>query len=63
MRKKFKLRCDYSNDRRTGFTMFDQSGSVCGMVTILTSGVLDFLQNDWNGDIDWCGHLPKELSK
>lgn len=59
MRRPFLLRCDGSNPKHTRFTMFDQGRANCGTITILTADVLDFIANDWNGDVDWQGHAPE----
>jgi len=39
------------------FTVFDQTGANCGTLTLRNQDAEDFVRFDWNGDVDWNGHV------
>lgn len=55
---KYNLSCFDSNLQHTKFNMFDATGANCGRLTILTEDVVNFLTNNWKGNIDWNGMIP-----
>ena len=56
MRRPNKLKCHSSNPKHTCFAFFDSKGAHCGVITLETQQVKDFLDWDWDGDIDWNGY-------
>lgn len=52
MKRMFKLRCSGSNDRHT------THDANCGRIFVLTSDVKSFIADNWNGEVEWNGHLP-----
>lgn len=45
---------------QTQFLVFDARGASCGMITVPTADVKDFVALNWNGDIHWNGLMPDD---
>ena len=61
MRKRYKLDCQEWNDRHVKFVVFDPKGANCGMLTVETQDVINFVQHSWGGDIFWNGKMPEDI--
>lgn len=52
--KRFKLICTDSSPVHTKFMLFDPVHASCGLITIRTEDVHDFIaRENWNGTIEW----------
>jgi hypothetical protein len=57
--KRFKLRCEDSNEHHTKFTLFDAAGANCGRITVRTEDVWDLIGKfNWDGTVDWNSITP-----
>jgi hypothetical protein len=56
---RFKLICRNWNEAHVSFSVFDRKGINRGDITLATEDVLEFVRDDWRGNIDWDGKLPK----
>jgi hypothetical protein len=57
MTPKYTLRWLSTNARHTRFTVFDHTGANCGDITVLTVDAKEFVDNNWDGAVDW-GNAP-----
>lgn len=60
---KYLLRCVDWNEGYVSFILFDEKKTHCGRIVVLASDALNFIQNSWNGDLDWNGFLPEMAIK
>jgi hypothetical protein len=49
----FKLRCEAIGQVHARFTLFDPEHANCGVLTILTKDLSDFVYYSWKGRVDW----------
>lgn len=55
---RYKIRCIDWNDQHVKFNVFDTKGANCGVLTIETKDVTNFVTQAWNGAIFWDGKVP-----
>jgi hypothetical protein len=54
----YKLECKEFGDAHVKFQVYDPTGAGCGMLTIATDDVRNFLIYSWRGNILWNGKMP-----
>ena len=57
----FRLSCINTNLVHTKFNLFDFTNVSCGLITIRTKDVPEFIDHNWTGDIQWNSIIPESL--
>ena len=55
---KYLLNCLATNTAHTTFAVFDGTGAHCGVLTIATADLRNFLVHSWDGRVAWHGLTP-----
>ena len=59
--KRFTLRCESYDHVHVKFSLFDPANANCGLITIRTEDVTDFIgKGNWEGAINWNKKLPED---
>lgn len=59
--KRYRLDCLDWNPEHVKFNVFDGVGANCGTLTIRTADVVNFLRDNWRGNLFWHGRMPQDF--